>query len=86
MALALRCLRPLPSLLLRSSFAVTRGLPRGCPAPLLEGCRQCVQQMLLSRQLATKKGKNCSFFSRFSNLSLNICMFFIYLLFWVLKW
>ncbi|KAM4761277.1 ribosome-recycling factor, mitochondrial isoform 2-T4 [Cyanocitta cristata] len=52
MALALRCLRPLPSLLHRSSFAMTRGLPqapRGCPA--------CVQQMLLSRQLATKKAK-----------------------------
>ncbi|XP_072792585.1 ribosome-recycling factor, mitochondrial isoform X2 [Taeniopygia guttata] len=59
MALALRCLRPLPALLLRSSFAMARGLPRApaaCPAPLLEGCRQCVQQMLLSRQLATKKG------------------------------
>ncbi|XP_010396159.1 ribosome-recycling factor, mitochondrial isoform X2 [Corvus cornix cornix] len=52
MALALRCLRPLPSLLHRSSFAMTRWLPqapRGCPA--------CVQQMLLSRQLATKKAK-----------------------------
>ncbi|XP_053817846.1 ribosome-recycling factor, mitochondrial isoform X4 [Vidua chalybeata] len=60
MAVALRCLRPLPSLLLRSSFAGAGGLPRapgGCPAPLLEGCRQCVQQMLLSRQLATKKAK-----------------------------
>ncbi|XP_021399339.2 ribosome-recycling factor, mitochondrial [Lonchura striata] len=60
MALALRCLRPLPALLLRSSFAMARGLPRApgaCPAPLLEGCRQCVQQMLLSRQLATKKAK-----------------------------
>ncbi|NWT61156.1 RRFM protein, partial [Erythrocercus mccallii] len=60
MALALRCLRPVPSLLLRSSFARSRALPRaprGCPAPLLEGCRQCVQHMLLSRQLATKKAK-----------------------------
>ncbi|NXU16581.1 RRFM protein, partial [Pardalotus punctatus] len=60
MALALRCLRPLPSLLRRSSCARTRALPQapgGCPAPLLDGCRQCVQQMLLSRQLATKKAK-----------------------------
>lgn len=78
MALALRCLRPLPSLLHRSSFAMRRGLPqapRGCPAPLLEGCSQCVQQMLLSRQLATKKGKNSRFFHGFA-ISLSIFIFF----------
>lgn len=75
MALALRCLRPLPSLLLRSSFAMAQGLPRGCPAPLVEGCRQCVQQMLLSRQLATKKGKNGGFFHGFATpLSIFICI------------
>ncbi|XP_014798332.1 PREDICTED: ribosome-recycling factor, mitochondrial isoform X4 [Calidris pugnax] len=60
MALALRCFRHLPSLLHRSSFAARRGLPRApaaCPALLLDGCRQAVCQMLLTRQLATKKAK-----------------------------
>ncbi|XP_030817333.1 ribosome-recycling factor, mitochondrial isoform X2 [Camarhynchus parvulus] len=60
MALALRCLRPLPPLLLRSAPAVARALPRapgGCPAPLPGGCSRCVQHLLLSRQLATKKAK-----------------------------
>ncbi|KFP74214.1 PREDICTED: ribosome-recycling factor, mitochondrial [Acanthisitta chloris] len=60
MALALRCLRLLPSQLRHSSFTVTRALPQaptGCSALLLDGCRQCVHQMLLSRQLATKKSK-----------------------------
>ncbi|KAM4647170.1 ribosome-recycling factor, mitochondrial isoform 2-T4 [Amazona ochrocephala] len=59
MAMALRCFWHLPSLLYRSSFAVTRGLPlapTGCPSLLLDGCRQCVHQVLLTRQLATKKG------------------------------
>ncbi|NXP53938.1 RRFM protein, partial [Heliornis fulica] len=60
MATALRSLRHLPSLLYRSSFATIHGLPRapsGCPALLLDGCRQCVHRMLLTRQLATKKAK-----------------------------
>ncbi|XP_029855851.1 ribosome-recycling factor, mitochondrial isoform X3 [Aquila chrysaetos chrysaetos] len=60
MAMALRCFRHLPSLLYRSSFTTIRGLPQapaGCPALLLDGCRQCVHQMLLTRQLATKKAK-----------------------------
>ncbi|NXS42950.1 RRFM protein, partial [Balaeniceps rex] len=60
MAMALRCFRHLPSLLYRSSFAMTRGLPQapaGCPALLRDGCGQCVHQMLLTRQLATKKAK-----------------------------
>ncbi|XP_059720877.1 ribosome-recycling factor, mitochondrial isoform X2 [Haemorhous mexicanus] len=60
MALALRCLRPLPALLLRRSPAEAPGLPRapgGCPAPLPAGCGPCVQHMLPSRQLATKKAK-----------------------------
>ncbi|KAM9218085.1 ribosome-recycling factor, mitochondrial [Leptosomus discolor] len=60
MAMALRCFRHLPSLLYRSSFAMMRGLPlapAGCPAPLLDGCRRCVRQMLLTRELATKKAK-----------------------------
>ncbi|XP_074701987.1 ribosome-recycling factor, mitochondrial [Strix aluco] len=60
MAVALRCSRHLPALLYRSSFAVTRGLPQaaaGCPALLLDGCGQCAHQMLLTRQLATKKAK-----------------------------
>ncbi|XP_052670638.1 ribosome-recycling factor, mitochondrial [Harpia harpyja] len=60
MAMALRCFRHLPSLLYRSSFTAIRGMPRapaGCPALLLDGCRQCVHQMLLTRQLATKKAK-----------------------------
>lgn len=59
MAMALRCFWHLPSLLYRSSFAVRRGLPQaptGCPSLLLDGCRQCVRQVLLTRQLATKKG------------------------------
>ncbi|NXQ85977.1 RRFM protein, partial [Nyctibius grandis] len=60
MAVALRCCRRLPALLYCSSFATVRGLPQapaGCPALLLDGCRQCGQQMLLTRQLATKKAK-----------------------------
>ncbi|XP_064583455.1 ribosome-recycling factor, mitochondrial isoform X2 [Zonotrichia leucophrys gambelii] len=64
MALALRCLRPLPPLLLRCAPPVPRGLPRspgGCPAPLPlllpGGCSRCAQHLLLSRQLATKKAK-----------------------------
>ncbi|XP_025917996.1 ribosome-recycling factor, mitochondrial isoform X1 [Apteryx rowi] len=59
MAMALRCFRQLQSLLYRSSCA-TRVLPQapaGCPALLLNGCRQCVHQMMLTRQLATKKAK-----------------------------
>ncbi|NWR64610.1 RRFM protein, partial [Bucorvus abyssinicus] len=60
MAVALRYCRHLPPLLYRSSFAMTRWLPRaaaGCPALLLDSCRQCVRQVLLIRQLATKKAK-----------------------------
>ncbi|NXG00114.1 RRFM protein, partial [Sakesphorus luctuosus] len=60
MALALRWLRPLPALLHRVPFLGTRGLPGappGWPALLLEGCSQCGHQVLLSRQLATKKAK-----------------------------
>lgn len=58
MAMALRCFRHLHSLLY-SPLAMMRRLPQapaGCPALLLEGCRQCVHQVLLTRQLATKKG------------------------------
>ncbi|NXI59451.1 RRFM protein, partial [Chloroceryle aenea] len=60
MAVALRCFRHLPPLLSRSAFAVARGLPQapaGCPALLLDGCRHRVLQVLLTRQLATKKAK-----------------------------
>ncbi|NWX41206.1 RRFM protein, partial [Steatornis caripensis] len=60
MATAARCFRLLPSLLYRSPFAVTRGLPQAparCPALLPGRCRQCVHQMLLTRQFATKKAK-----------------------------
>ncbi|NXJ65343.1 RRFM protein, partial [Rostratula benghalensis] len=60
MATALRCFRHLPPLFYRSSFATPRGLPRApaaCPALLLDDCRQPVHQMLLTRQLATKKAK-----------------------------
>ncbi|XP_054249411.1 ribosome-recycling factor, mitochondrial [Indicator indicator] len=60
MAMALRCFRHLPLLLYRSSFAMTRGLPQapaGCSVLLLDGCWQCVHQVLLTRKLATKKGK-----------------------------
>ncbi|NXP81742.1 RRFM protein, partial [Ramphastos sulfuratus] len=63
MATALRCFRHLPLLLYRSSFAMTQGLPQapaGCSALLLDGCRQCVHQVLLTRQLATKKAKGKS--------------------------
>uniref|UniRef100_A0A8B9UXY2 Ribosome-recycling factor, mitochondrial n=2 Tax=Anas TaxID=8835 RepID=A0A8B9UXY2_9AVES len=59
MAMALRCFRHLHSLLY-SPLAMMRRLPQapaGCPALLLEGCRQCVHQVLLTRQLATKKAK-----------------------------
>ncbi|KFP34165.1 hypothetical protein N325_04677 [Colius striatus] len=60
MATALRCFRHLPSLLYRSSLAATWGLPQApvcCPALLLDGCRHGVPQLLLARQLATKKAK-----------------------------
>ncbi|NXG58263.1 RRFM protein, partial [Hemiprocne comata] len=60
MAMALRCFRHLPSLLCSSSSAVIRGLPQApaaCPALLLPGCRRCGQEVLLARQLATKKAK-----------------------------
>lgn len=60
MAMALRCFRHLHSLLYCSPLAMMRRMPQaavGCPAPLLEGCRQCVRQVMLTRQLATKKAK-----------------------------
>ncbi|KAM6316102.1 RRFM protein, partial [Podargus strigoides] len=60
MAMALRCFRRLPALLCRSPSAAVQGLPwapAGCPAVPLGGCRQCAHQMLLTRQLATKKAK-----------------------------
>ncbi|NXS14032.1 RRFM protein, partial [Neodrepanis coruscans] len=53
MALALRWLRPLPALLTRGVL----GTAPGCPALLLRGCGQGGQQLLLSRELATKKAK-----------------------------
>ncbi|NXL95156.1 RRFM protein, partial [Alectura lathami] len=60
MAMALRCFRHLQSLLHCSSLAVARRLPQapaGCPALLLDGCRQCDHRVVLTRQLATKKAK-----------------------------
>ena len=59
MAMALRCFRHLHSLLYCSPLVMIRRLPQaaaGCPAPLLEGYRQCVRQVMLTQQLATKKG------------------------------
>ncbi|XP_050570523.1 ribosome-recycling factor, mitochondrial isoform X2 [Cygnus atratus] len=59
MAMALRCFRHLHSLLYCSPLVMMRRLPQaaaGCPAPLLEGYRQCVRQVMLTQQLATKKG------------------------------
>ncbi|NXA34780.1 RRFM protein, partial [Eudromia elegans] len=59
MAVALRCLRQLQPLLPRWWLGA-RALPRapaGRPALLPGGCSQCGHQVLLTRQLATKKGK-----------------------------
>ncbi|NXL42130.1 RRFM protein, partial [Podilymbus podiceps] len=56
MATALRCFRHLPALLYPSSFAMARGLPQ-VPALRPDACRPRGHQMLLTRQLATKKAK-----------------------------
>lgn len=87
MAVALRCFRLLPPLLYRSSLAMTRGLPQaptGCSALLLDGCRQCVHQVLLTRQLATKKGNRGSPFLGILNPSVRCQKFFypFYLMSW----
>lgn len=69
MAMTLRCFRRLPSLLHRSRLAALWGPPRAPPAPLPSGCSHCGHQMLLSRQLATKKGNGSSLFPSVCNLS-----------------
>lgn len=81
MAMALRCFRHLPSLLHRSRLAALRrppGPPPGCLALLPPGCSHCGHQMLLSRQLATKKGNGSSLFPSVCDPSVRSQNFFSY--------